>query len=45
MGIVEVSGDRRMGVEGTTMGSENRCDRRVGGVLGPTGKQDKLCGV
>ena len=30
-----------MGVEGTTMNSENKSGRRTGGVVGPVGEQDK----
>jgi hypothetical protein len=45
IGIREDPGDRRTGVEWTTIGSENRSGRRVGGVVGPVGEEDKTCGV
>ena len=38
IGIREDPGDKRRGVEGATMGSENRSGGRVGGVVGPAGE-------
>lgn len=45
MGMRDDPGDRRTGVEETTIGSENRSGKRVGGVVGLVGGQDKICGV
>ena len=43
MGIREDLGDRWTGVEETTIGSENRSGRRVGGVVGPPREKDEPC--